>query len=327
MKKPYEQLKKNLKKAVQERNFQKVVIGISGGLDSAVTLKLAVDALGPDKVTALIMPELGLTEQENIEHAKKLTEFFGVNSYYQPINSFLVSFNFVPWGQSPESQTNLRARIRMILLYHYANTAKALVLGTSNKSELLLGYGTKFGDLAADLEVIGNLFKSDVKDLAEHMGLPKEIIEKTPTAELQPGQTDEEDLGAPYAKLDMILRLYEEGRDEDEIISRGLDSALVQKTIRRIKENEHKGSMPPIIDAEVGHSEMSTPEPEPEEELEPVPEEIEEIEEPEIIENEPIIDEVEDEPEPVEEEEEEHAQETELPPVKAEVLPGQQALF
>ncbi|EKD48077.1 MAG: hypothetical protein ACD_65C00130G0004, partial [uncultured bacterium] len=186
MKTTYKELVKNLKKEVKSRGFDKVAIGLSGGLDSAVTLKIAVDALGAEHVAALIMPEIGISSAENIEHAKILAEHFKVKTYYQPINSFLVSFHFTPWGSTPVSQMNLRSRLRMVLLYAYANTQNALVLGTSNKSELLLGYGTKYGDLAADIEVIGNLYKTDVKELARFMGLPSELIEKVPTAELAP---------------------------------------------------------------------------------------------------------------------------------------------
>jgi NAD+ synthase len=251
MKKTYQDLIKALKKEVKNTGLEKVVIGLSGGLDSAVTLKLAVDALGADNVTALIMPEIGLSSQENIDHAKILAEHLEVKSFYQPINSFLVSFNFIPWGQNHTSQLNLRSRIRMILLYHFANKNSALVLGTSNKSELMLGYGTKYGDLAADIEVIGNLYKTDVFELARYMGMPDELINKTPTAELAPGQTDEDELGATYDKLDIILKLYEEGRDEEDMISRGLDPTLTRKTVRRIKNNEHKLKIPPVLTAEI----------------------------------------------------------------------------
>jgi len=251
MKKTYKELVKNLKKEVKNRGFEKVALGLSGGLDSAVTLKLAVDALGAEHVAALIMPEIGLSSAENIEHAKILAEHFKVKTYYQPINSFLVSFHFTPWGSTPTSQMNLRSRLRMILLYSYANTQNALVLGTSNKSELLLGYGTKYGDLAADIEVIGKLYKTEVKELARFMGLPTELIEKAPTAELAPDQTDENDLGAPYETLDKILKLAEEGRSEDEIMDRGFELSLVKKILSRIANNKHKSEMPPTITAEI----------------------------------------------------------------------------
>ncbi|OGJ47914.1 NAD(+) synthase, partial [Candidatus Peregrinibacteria bacterium RIFOXYB12_FULL_41_12] len=180
MKKTYQDLIKALKKEVKKTGREQVVIGLSGGLDSAVTFKLAIDALGAENVTALIMPEIGLTKQENIEHAKILAEHLEAKYYYQPINSFLVSFNFVPWGQNSTSQMNLRSRIRMLLLYHFANKNNALVLGTSNKSELMLGYGTKYGDLAADIEVIGSLYKTEVVDLAIYMDMPEELINKAP---------------------------------------------------------------------------------------------------------------------------------------------------
>ena len=290
-----------LKDFVKSTGLKKAVLGLSGGIDSAVTLKIAVDALGPGNVTVLIMPELGLSSQENIEHAKKLAGFFKVNHYYQPINSFLVSFSFVPWGQNETAQMNLRARIRMTLLYNYANAENALVLGTSNKSELILGYGTKFGDLAADVEVIGSLYKTEVIALAKEMGLPQELIEKKPTAELARGQTDEEELGATYDKLDQIIKLYEEGLDESKITARGLDSALVQKTIRRINQNDHKSKMP--------HA------------LCPIPQDTPSL----IPEDEGIIDEISDDP--IIEKEEPTGSECPMPHASCPMPQDQQSLF
>lgn len=241
----YEKLVKGLRDYCTKHHFKRGVLGVSGGVDSSLTLKIAVDALGPENVTALIMPELGLTKQENIDHAKILCQFLGVNCYYQPINNFLTDFGIVAWKPAPRAHMNTKARIRAVLLYNFANTENALVLGTSNKSESLLGYGTKYGDLAADIEVIGELFKTEVIALAEHIGLPPEITNKTPTAELSAGQTDEEELGASYKDLDQVLAKLELG--EQGCIDHGLPAPLVQMVFRRVEENKHKTELPFVI--------------------------------------------------------------------------------
>lgn len=241
----YEALTAGLKRFFEQRRFKKAVIGISGGVDSALTLKIAVDALGASSVTALILPEFGLTKQENIDHAKLLCEFLGVKWYFQPINNFLTDFAIIPWRPNNHALINTKARIRAVMLYSFANTENALVLGTSNKSEILLGYGTKYGDLAADVEVIGDLFKTEVIKLADHIGLPPEIVYKTPSAELSPGQTDETELGATYEDLDKVLMKLELG--EQGCIEHGLPMALVQLVFRRVKENKHKSEMPFVL--------------------------------------------------------------------------------
>lgn len=241
----YEKLVKGLGDYCAKHHFKRGVLGVSGGVDSALTLKIAADALGSENVTALIMPEIGLTKQENIEHAKILCQFLGTNCYYQPINNFLTDFGIVAWKPSSRAHMNTKARIRAVLLYHFANTENALVLGTSNKSEILLGYGTKYGDLAADVEVIGELFKTEVIALAEHIGLPPEIVYKTPTAELSAGQTDEEELGATYKDLDQVLVKLELG--EQGCIEHGLSAPLVQAVFRRVAENKHKTEPPHVI--------------------------------------------------------------------------------
>lgn len=244
----FQNLVSGLKKYFTDNHFTKAVLGVSGGVDSALTLLIAVEALGAENVTALIMPELGLSNPENIEHAKILCDFLKVKYHYQPINPFLVDFRSLPWKQNRLAQMNTRARVRAVLLYNFANTENALVLGTSNKSELLLGYGTKYGDLAADVEVIAELYKTEVVELAAHVGLPLEIVNKTPTAELSHGQTDEGELGASYKEMDQVLMKLDLGIGG--CIGHGMPAGLVQMVFRKVKENKHKTEIPYTIKSE-----------------------------------------------------------------------------
>ena len=155
----YDQLIRGIKKYFKKAGYHRAVIGVSGGVDSSLTLKLGVDALDAENITAISMPELGVSSQENIDHAKALCHALNVKFFYQPLNQFLTDFHHLSWDPNKLATQNSKARMRAVLLYNYANTAEALVLGTSNKSETLLGYGTKYGDLAADIEVIGDLYK------------------------------------------------------------------------------------------------------------------------------------------------------------------------
>ncbi len=240
---PSKKLISNLKKFFKERNFSKAVVGLSGGVDSALTLAIAVRALGAENVYGLILPEAGVSSPQSAELAQKLADQLGVQTFTFELNEALRNFIGIPWGFTPEANQNIRPRLRMLLLYHFALAKKALVLGTSNKSEILLGYGTKWGDFAADVEILGSLWKTEVYVLAKDLKVPKEILKRAPTAELSPNQTDEGELGADYEKLDEILQKLEKKKwklpkDADE---------FEKSILKRVKENKHKTELPPML--------------------------------------------------------------------------------
>lgn len=245
----YTKIIASIQRYFKEAQIENAVIGVSGGIDSALCLKLVVDAIGPERVTALTLPEKGISSEENLLHAKALCQFLKVTHHNIPINKFLTDFLTLPWQPNDLAQINTKARVRMVILYNFANTCNALVIGTSNKTELALGYGTKYGDLAADIEIIGDLFKDEVYRLAEHVGLPNEFIEKTPSAELYQGQTDESELGMTYREIDIILRKIEEGLSKDELIGKGINPNIVHKVFRLYEINRHKLNPPYLIRA------------------------------------------------------------------------------
>lgn len=236
----YAKIISSIQRYFKEAQVENAVIGVSGGVDSALCLKLTVDALGPNRVTGLMMPEKGISSDENLIHARGLCQFLKVEHYTIQINKFLTDFLTLPWRPNELAQINTKARVRMIILYSFANTRNALVIGTSNKTELALGYGTKHGDLAADIELIGDLFKEDVYKLAEHVGLPNEFMIKAPSAELYHGQTDEQELGMSYREIDTVLKKMVEGLSKDEMVNKGLNPNSVHKIFRLYEINRHK---------------------------------------------------------------------------------------
>jgi NAD+ synthase len=224
-----------------------VVVGLSGGIDSALTARLCADALGPGRVTGVLLPDARFPTplRDEVEgYARALAIGFRAVAIDGPEEAIRAA---LPEVVDRVAVGNLRARLRMLVLYALARERRALVLGTGNKSELLLGYFTKYGDGAADLLPLGDLYKSDVRALAEQLGLPRAIRERPPSAGFWDGQTDEEELGMSYVLLDPILHGLEELRAEAEIAAAlGVDPSRVEEVAARLRRFRHKRRLPPI---------------------------------------------------------------------------------
>jgi NAD+ synthase len=205
MEKIYQKILSGIRAYFKKSGIEKAVVGVSGGVDSALSLRLVADALGSGNITGLLMPEKGLTKKENVRDAVELCKALGNQYHIVPINGLLHAYRGVPWNSSKSAEMNTRARVRAVMLYHYANAHRALVIGTSNKTEMELGYFTKYGDGAVDIEVIGSLYKTQVYALGKYLGLPKSFLSKKPSAELFHGHTDEEELGMSYKDIDAML--------------------------------------------------------------------------------------------------------------------------
>lgn len=233
---------------LEESNAEGYVVGVSGGLDSAVTLKMAVEAVGTDTVTGLVMPGEPSVE-ENMEDARELCEHLDVDYHtidIEPVVDELV--DALPSEPGKVAEGNARVRTRMVLQYLFANEEGLLVLGSSNRTETLLGYFTKHGDGAADVKPLADLYKTEVRELARELGLPDTFVDKKPTAGMWEGQTDEKELGADYMTIDTILRLLaEEGRAVEEIVvETGIDRETVENVAKRYRESGHKRELAPF---------------------------------------------------------------------------------
>ncbi|MGP8077485.1 MAG: NAD+ synthase [Thermoplasmata archaeon] len=228
-----------------------VVLGLSGGIDSALTARLASDALGAAHVLGVMLPDAAFPPEllvETEEYARGL----GIETRTVPIDPIERAFaGALPGPTDVVTLGNTKARIRMLVLYSIARRRRRLVAGTGNKSELLLGYFTKYGDGGVDLLPIGDLYKTEVRALAAELGLPEAIRARPPTAGLWDGQTDEQELGAPYEVVDRILRGLEELRSEAEIVAvTGIPTAQVRDIAMRVTQSRHKRRPPPV--AKVG---------------------------------------------------------------------------
>jgi NAD+ synthase len=231
---------------VRKMGFQRAVIGISGGVDSSLSAFLAAEALGPQNVWGLIMP-YRTSSPESVAHARLVVEKLGINSALIDITPMIdVYFSSFPEADQIR-RGNKMARERMTILYDHSAALSALVLGTSNKTELMLGYGTLYGDMACAINPLGDLFKTQVRQLASYLGVPEEIVRKKPSADLWVGQTDEEELGFTYEQVDQILLLMIDQRYEiPDLVEAGFDEALVKRVFEMVQSSQFKRRLPLI---------------------------------------------------------------------------------
>ena len=236
-----------LKISFQHAGFADAVIGLSGGLDSAVSCILAFRALGADHVYPLLLPYGILSTQATLD-AMNVIEILKISPAHvarvdiKPILDPLIAKEF---GMDNIRKGNLMARARMMILFDHAKKRKALVVGTENKSEYLLGYFTRFGDEASDIEPLRNLYKTQVYEIAKYLAVPQAIIAKKPTAGLWEGQTDEGEFGFTYKDADEILALSFDGKKSpDEIVAAGFSKDVVDRVLSRVRANDFKHHLP-----------------------------------------------------------------------------------
>ena len=243
-----------IRSQVEEAGVRGVVVGVSGGVDSATTLYLSVKALGKGKVLGLIMPDSSVTPKEDIDDAVQLLRSTGVEFHVIDIAPIVdVYKSTIPIYDSEEGPDripvgNLRARIRMSLLYYYANKLGYIVAGTGDRSEILIGYYTKYGDGGVDILPIGILYKSQVRRLALKLGIPERIAMKPSSPRLWRGQLAEGELGASYDEIDLVLySIFDLGLEPGEVPeATGVDKRIVDLVLERHRASEHKRRMPPM---------------------------------------------------------------------------------
>lgn len=246
-----------IKEMKNKSNVDGVVIGLSGGIDSSTVAYLLKETVGSENIYSYHLPS-STTPKEDTEHARLVSQLLNIS--YKEINIDSISHEFLNLAiddnnlvndasslENKAIEGNLKARIRMSLLYYFANLKNCLVVGTGNKSELLIGYFTKYGDGACDFEPIGDIYKTQLKKLAKLWGIPKEIIDKPPRAGLWKDQTDEDEIGFSYAILDQLLYLITDRKLENMDILKKMDisSSEIDIVRNKIANNKHKLHSPP----------------------------------------------------------------------------------
>ena len=242
-----------IKKETESRKSNGVVLGISGGIDSTVLAFLATRAIGPENVKGLILPDETVTPANDIEDAIRICSVLKIDSekiyINKPKNSFL---EIIKHSDNMLLTGNLVARVRMCLLYYYSGLMGRLVLGSSNKTELMLGYFTKFGDGAADLLPLGDIYKTQLFGLAKYLEIPGSVIDKKSSARLWANQFTEDELGLPFTQLDKILQFFESSKNvhydrqalSDEFPGSSIE--IIEEVQFRMKNNQHKLTFPPV---------------------------------------------------------------------------------
>ena len=238
------QLTDFLKNEVEKSGLEKVTVGLSGGLDSAVVAVLCKEVFG-DNLNCVLMPSQ-FSSQSSTEHAIELCEKFDIK--YETISIAPMVKSFI--NNMDENKLrigNFSARMRMSVLYDVSSREKSLVVGTSNKSEILLGYGTIYGDTACAINPIGEMYKSDEFEFAKFLGVVDSIVTKAPSADLWENQTDEDELGYTYKQMDDALKLFvDEKKSKEELTSLGFEEKLIEMLEYRMKSNAFKGKLPTI---------------------------------------------------------------------------------
>lgn len=229
---------------VSRAGFDGAVLGLSGGIDSSLVAALVCEAIESEKVLGIMMPVDAEKDAVNVTDAKDLAETLGMKHELFELKQAVSAYDSLSLDRI--ALGNLTARLRMVTWYARANQENRIVLGTGNKSELMVGYFTKYGDGGSDMLPIGELYKSNVWDLSNHIGLPERLVYKAPSAGLWPGQTDEGELGVTYRELDSILYLHlEKGLNEKDIIGWGIEEEKVEKVMRLMRQSEHKRKLLP----------------------------------------------------------------------------------
>lgn len=235
-----------IKSELNRAGYEHAVVGLSGGIDSALSCYLAAEALGAQNVLAVRMPYKS-SSADSLEHAQMVIDHLGVQSVTIPITDLVEPLFQRDPQMSSLRRGNIMARARMIVLYDQSEVFKGLVVGTGNKTEILLGYTTLYGDSACALNPLGDLYKTQVRQLARAVGVPEPILTKPPTADLWKGQTDEGELGFTYAEVDKLLYLLVDQRySPQDCIEAGFAAGFVNKVVEKVRRNHFKRVLPPI---------------------------------------------------------------------------------